>query len=326
VLDADRDNLIAALRYGADGGPAESAWRLAEGLEIYWEHCGLYEVGHALLDAMFAATGSGLQGATRVKALQALQESTFKVGQWERTLSLADEQLQLARTLGDRDAEFHALRSIVGAALALGDAQRAWSHVELVEALCAHSPVRAQNLWHYQAETLRALGRLDEAEPLYLQALHERVASGRRGSIINEAINLALLSLARPDPEGARRWIERAIDERARGDMGVYGVGHILLVAAALHAADGGWESAARLHGAAEAHLRRIGQRLEPIDLAPLEPFLAQARSAIAAEQHARAFDEGRALDQPSILLLAAACLPRRRGAAASPDHPSPAP
>jgi non-specific serine/threonine protein kinase len=316
VLDAERDNLIAALRYGADGGAADTAWRLAEGLGGYWGHCGLYEVGYALLEAMFAATQASLQGVARVKALQALQARAVDVGQWQRTLSLANEQLELARTLGDRNAEFSALSGSVTAALALGEAARAWSHIEAMEALSAHLPERVPILWHYKAVSLHALGRLDEAEPLYLQALQEAVAGGHPGRVINKTVNLALLSLARPDVEGARRWLERAIEARTRSDQGVYGMGHILLIAAALHAAGGGWEAAARLHGAAEAHLRRTGQRMEPIDMAPLEPFLAQARTAISAEQHAQAFEAGGALDPEAVLKLAADCLPR---AAAGP-------
>jgi tetratricopeptide (TPR) repeat protein len=266
---------------------------------------------------MFAATESSLHGATRVKALQALQACANAVGQWQRSLTLGNEQLELARALGDRNAEFSALGGGVTAALALGEAARAWSHIEAMEALCAQLPERVRILWHYKAVTLHALGRLDEAEPLFLRALEEAIASGRQGRVVNEAVNLALLSLSRPDVEGARRWLERAIEARTRSDQGDYGAGHILLIAAALHAAGGGWEAAARLHGAAEAHLRRTGQRMEPIDMAPLEPFLAQARTAISAEQHARAFEEGRELDPRAVLKLAADCLPRGAGGSA---------
>jgi hypothetical protein len=56
----------------------------------------------------------------------------------------------------------------------------------------------------------------------------------------------------------------------------------------------------------------RIGQRLEPLDMAPLAPFLTTARSAMSVDAYEEAFDEGRTLNQRSILLLAADCLPRR--------------
>jgi non-specific serine/threonine protein kinase len=313
ALDADRDNLIAALRYAADGGPAESGWRLARWLGSYWEHCGLVEVGHGLLEAMFAAAGSGLPAATRVMALQAMHKDAIRVGQWQRALSLAEEQLQLARSLGDRDAEFQALAGSVTSAQALNQGARVWSHVQQMEALCADLPERVRDLRHFKAVTLWALDRLDEAEPLFLQALDEKVASGDQGQVVNEAVNLALLSLARPDVEGARRWLERAVEARAHSDQGLYGVAHILLVAAALHAANRDWEVAARLHGAAEAHLRRVGQRIEPMDMAPLDPFLAQARASLAADAYARAHEEGRTLDDRSLVSLAADCLPGRR-------------
>ena len=312
VLDADRDNLIAALRYGAHGGVATQAWRLARALAGYWEERGLCELGHSLLEAMLAATGPELQGATRVMALQAARMAALHTGRYRRVMQLAEEHLELSRALDDPGEEFSARQGVADAALALDDAPRAWSQVESMEALCADRPERLRTLRHYKALALWALGRLDEAETLFRQKLDEAVERGMQGNIINAAVNLALVALARPDLDSARTWIERAIEVRARSDQGAYGVAHILLIAAALHAADQDWPAAARLHGAAEAHLRRTGQRIEPIDMAPLEPCLSQARSAIAADAYAKAYDEGRALDDRSILLLAADCSTRR--------------
>jgi hypothetical protein len=48
--------------------------------------------------------------------------------------------------------------------------------------------------------------------------------------------------------------------------------------------------------------------------MAPAAPFLSQARLAIPADACAKAFEEGRALDQHAVLLLAADCLPHRTG------------
>ncbi len=311
VLDADRDNLIAALRYGAHGGTPSVAWRLAGALEGYWQMCGLYELGHALLEAMLATAGPQLQRATRVMALRATGVAALRTGRYQRVMQLAQEQLQLARALGDQGEEFSALRGIAFAALALNDAPRAWSQVESMQTLCADRPERARTVRHVEAETLRALGQLDDAESLFRQNLDEAVANGTQSAIVHGAVCLALIALARPDLDTVRRWTERAIQVRARSDQGFYGVGHILLIAAALHAADRDWEVAARLHGAAEAHLQHTGQRIEPIDMAPLEPFLSQARSGLAADAYAKAYDEGRRLDDRSIVLLAADCLSR---------------
>jgi predicted ATPase/DNA-binding winged helix-turn-helix (wHTH) protein len=309
VLDADRDNLIAALRYGAHGGAPIQTWRLARALEGYWETFGLCELGHSLIEAMWAATAPGLDGVTRAMALRATRESALETGRYPRVMQLAEEHLQLARALGDQGEEFNALRGIAVAALALNDAPRAWSQVESMEALCAGRPERARTARHFRAEILRSLGRLDEAELLFRQNLDEAIASGRQGSIVNGAVALALIALARPELASARRWTERAIDVRARSDQGLYGIAHILLIAAALHAADRDWDMAARLHGAADAHLQHTGQRIEPIDMAPLEPFLSQARTALPPDAYAKAFDAGRALSQQSIVSLAAHCL-----------------
>jgi predicted ATPase/DNA-binding winged helix-turn-helix (wHTH) protein len=312
LLDADRDNLIAALRHGASGGDAETAWRLALLLGSYWERRGILEIGYALLEAQFSATEPAIQGAARVVALRAVRIVAVKTGRFRRGMQLAEEQLQLSRALGDQESELSAVQGIVVAALALDDAQRAWSHVELMEALAARQSEVPDTVRHMKAETLRALGRLDEAEALYRHNLDQAATRGDSAAIMHAAINLALLSLARPDVDTARTWIERVIKLRAQGDQGVYGVPYILYLAAALHAANQDSETAARLHGAAEAHLQHTGQRLEPIDIAPLAPFLAQVRSAISGEAYAKAFDEGRALDQRSVLSLAADCLPRR--------------
>ena len=311
ALDADRDNLIAALRYGAHGGTATQAWRLAQALDGCWETFGLCELEYSLTEAMLAATGPGLEGATRAMALRAAHKAALHTGRYRRVMQLAEEHLELSRALDDQGEEFGALRGIAFAALALNDAPRAWSHVESMEALCADRPERARIVRHVKAETLRALGHLDEAESLFRQNLDEAVDNGTQRVVLHGSVCLALIALARPDLDSARTWTERAIEVRARSDQGVYGVAHILLICAALQAADQDWQAAARLHGAAEAHLQRTGQRIEPIDMAPLEPFLSQARAALAADAHAKAYEEGRALDDRSIVLLAADCLPR---------------
>jgi non-specific serine/threonine protein kinase len=310
ALDPDRDNLIAALRYGAHGGTAKPAWRLARALVSYWEERGFCELGHSLVDAMLAATGPELQGATRFMALEAARMAALQTGRYPRVMQLAEEHLQLSRFQGDPGEGFSALKGIAVAALALDDAPRAWRAVESMEALCADRPERLRHFRHFKAEASRALGRLDEAEALFRQNLDEAVAGGRQGSIINGAVAPALIALARPNLESARAWTERAVEVRARSDQGVYGVAHILLIAAALHAAAQDWQTAARLRGAAEGHLQRTGMGIEPIDMAPLAPFLSQARSALAADAHAKAFEAGRALDERSILVLAADCLP----------------
>ncbi|MCW5633613.1 MAG: winged helix-turn-helix domain-containing protein [Rubrivivax sp.] len=307
LLDADRDNVIAALRHGAGGGDAQAAWRLASSLGRYWEKRGMAELGYSLLEAMLSSTQPAIQGAARLAALRAVRTVANTTGRFRRGRELTEEQLQLSRALGDREAEINAQIGMVVAALALDDAPQAWSHVESMEALAARRPQSAGDVRHYKAETLRALGRLDEAEPLYRQNLDEGAAM----DTIVAAINLALLELARPDLDAARAWIERLVEVRRQGDHGAHGVLHLLLVAAALHAAANEGVMAARLHGAAEALQQLTGQRLEPIDLAPLAPYLAQARAAIPAEDYAKAFEEGRALDQAAVMQLAADCLPR---------------
>ncbi len=312
-LDADRDNLIAALRYGANGGDPRTAWGLARSLTSYWETSGTAEVGYCLLESMLSARDAETQGETRVMALAALIDTAVRTGRFERTMQLADELLRLARSLGDQRGALRALERLVAARLALDDAAGAWSDVESMETLAGDWPGGLRSVRHMKAETLRAMGRLDDAEPLYRQNLDEAVSGGDGRHIILAAINLALLSLARPDLDAARKWVERIVEVRREGDYGVYGVGFILLVTAALRAAGGNGQEAARLHGAAEAHLLRIGQRLEPLDRAPLAPFLTTARSAMP-DAYEQAFNEGRVLTQPSILLLAAECLSRRAG------------
>ena len=312
ALVADQDNLIAALRYGAHGGTPARAWSLARALNKYWERCGLLELGHTLLEAMLAATGPELEGPTKARALSMASYSAINTGRYERCMQLAEEHLQLARALADPEQEFSALASMTMAALALNDAPAARRHVESMEALGLHGQERLlRTLRHFKAETSLALGCFDEAEALHRQNLDAAVAGGQHDRILHETVSLVLVALARPDLDSARAWTERALAVRARGDYGVYGVAHILLIAAALHAADEDWSAAARLHGAAEAQLHHSGQRMEPIDMASLAPFLAKARAALAADAYGQAFAAGRALDQPAILSLVADCLPR---------------
>ena len=145
------------------------------------------------------------------------------IGRFLRGMQLAEEQLQLSRTLGDEESELSAVQGIVVAALALDDAQRAWSHVELMEALAARQAEGPDTVRHMKAEALRALGRLNEAEALYRQNLDQAAMTGDSVAIMHAAINLALLSLARPDVDTARKWIERVIKLRAQGERWYFG-------------------------------------------------------------------------------------------------------
>jgi hypothetical protein len=71
---------------------------------------------------MLSARGAETHGETRVMALAALIDTAVRTGRFERTMQLADEQLRLARSLGDQGGAFHALERLVAARLALDDA------------------------------------------------------------------------------------------------------------------------------------------------------------------------------------------------------------
>ena len=109
-LDAERDNLRAALAWALESGEATAAMRLAAWLGRYWGARGLDQEGATWLEAALA-NGADVPGSARAVALSALGQIEKEWGHFEPAEAHLAEARSLFQAAGDvaglADADLH---------------------------------------------------------------------------------------------------------------------------------------------------------------------------------------------------------------------------
>src|SRR5919112_2007506 len=94
-LEAEHDNLRAALSWVLERGEAELGLRLAGALWPFWEAHGHYSEGRRWLEEALEKDGQA-SAAARAKALEGLGWSTYRQGDTDRAKAIAEEGLRLS--------------------------------------------------------------------------------------------------------------------------------------------------------------------------------------------------------------------------------------
>jgi DNA-binding SARP family transcriptional activator len=127
-LDAERANLVAACRHTAERGPYETAWRLADCLRGYFNHCGSNvdwsTVAHAGLDAAEADA----KPAAQASACLSLASLHATQGRFAQAITHNTTAYDLARQAGWSECESNALGSLGVLYLSLGELSPAAEH------------------------------------------------------------------------------------------------------------------------------------------------------------------------------------------------------
>jgi non-specific serine/threonine protein kinase len=330
-LEAELDNLRAALRWWAARGRAEPGLRLAGALTQFWYRGGHLAEGRAWLATFLAlpappAAGGRAARSARLTALGAAGELARHQGDHAAAGAHNSERLALARALGDRAASAQALIGLGLVAFAAGDRATAGARFEESLALAPGlAPGFLSGTLAYLALVAQAQGDRERARARFEEALRVSPTNaarwGRYYLAIEEgdfprarALEPAMatqgtagrgaaiyvsargaLALAEGDHARARELFGQSLAHwRASRDHG--GIAFVLAHFAALAAAEGRSRRAARLAGAAaEQHALRGGPR-SPVLQAHLERLLAQANRGAAGHAHAAAAQEGRAM------------------------------
>jgi predicted ATPase/class 3 adenylate cyclase len=252
-LEAEHDNLRAALDSSAANGDDQTALRLGGALGWFW-----YAHGHALegcsrLTDLLARTESAPE-ELRARPLYALGVLLDQRGEHERAAELVERSLAVFRTHGERER--------VGAALnSLGLIKRGLGDLEAARSLLEESLAVRRELGD-EARTASALsnlgvvafeqGDLDEAEARFTESLALDRAHGNEWGSAAALDNLAAVALERADAERARDLVRDTLEAAERvGDREV--IAFALEKAAVLAAMEGDAPRAGRLAGAADA-------------------------------------------------------------------------
>jgi tetratricopeptide (TPR) repeat protein len=152
-------------------------------------------------------------------------------------------------------------------------------------------------------------GRLDEATPLYEEALAIARRESNDSRIASYLCNLSAVDIAagRLSKAGERLKESIAIIERIRLE-GFAALGQ-LDQTSALACAHGDLGVAARLAGGAQGLLDRMGAQREPPDEKSIRPWIDRMRKVLADEAFEAAIAAGRSLDLEQALAQARAWL-----------------
>lgn len=316
-LEADAANLRAAMLHALEMGDVQSALRLTAGLWRYWLQTGRMAEGRGFARRAMDLPGADAETELRVRALDALGGLAYWAGDLVAANAIYEEELELARRIGDRP----------GTALALLDAFFTREYAGDVDGATA-AKAEAEDLYRELGDDF-GLARLQEAGFLILMAkgmatpqafvadLDERAAAleGLGDPYISRAAKAyrAFAAFQVGELKKAMAWLVRGIRDNLamheRSDAAL-----TLQFVVAVSPMVGRPDLGATIHGAAQGNFDRMGIRSpatyeDLVGMDPL-PILAQALGPAAFDEAVAA---GRRLSLEEAIDLteaAAATLP----------------
>jgi predicted ATPase/DNA-binding CsgD family transcriptional regulator len=302
-LEAEHDNLRAALGLAIESEQAEIGFRLAIALHWFWRVRGPVSEGHRWMETLLAGSGEVSPALLAALLTRAGDHATMQ-GKFARAIELQDAGVALARQLSDRKILVEALgwRGITD----LNEGQVDLGEQLVEEAVsfarecdvpfwCAWGPaLQAAIAARFRGDYARA-GELLEASNAVCQA-------GRM--VWPAAYNLVVMGAVAAN-QGDLDRAETPCRESLRltwaiGDRRYFAVG--LAGFARIVAARGDPERGARLCGAVNALLDATGAILTPTGQASYEGTLTAARAALGDAAVEAALTAGRAIQPQEVL------------------------
>jgi tetratricopeptide (TPR) repeat protein len=292
-LDAERDNIRAALTWALQAREAEIGLRIGSELWRYWQLRNHEQEARERLEELLAL-GSG-SASVRAKAQTMIGSMSFVLGDFETARRVLEESLPVHRRAGDT----RMISSTLGL-LALtgewGDSGLALSREALAVARESGDPVaQGHALWHVGV-ALAAVGEFDEAEQTLEEAVSHARSLGNLRSVGSWQKTLAGLAIARGDRARARRLFEESLAIHRALDDG-WGVSHALSSLSLLALEAGDAETARALLSEALAIERKSSHQARLANALEVSARLAAAdgQPALAIRLYARAalFREG---------------------------------
>ena len=304
-LSRDYENVRASLEWSlASEETAEMAWEAVSRLPVYWYRRGLHAEGIEWLERALSISGT-MPPTTHIALHCGLATLYLFHGDSALARRHGDEALALAREIGDeqsllaalttvaRNGTWHSEERAVREAIAIGEEGLALARKTGDE---VHRSILLTNL----GEAFRTLGDLERAFEANRESLGIRQGSAR----VSNLYNLGHIALELGDEQQAdERYAEAyRVAREFRDPMGLV---NQLGAIAQLSASRGRHDKAARLFGAFETHLDRMGIAETPPDRRTRERFFVLSRDALGVVEFERAWKEGSAMTVEEALALA---------------------
>lgn len=304
-LSRDYENVRAALEWSlGSAGTSGMAWEAVSQLPFYWYRRGLHAEGIEWLERALSMPGT-MPPTTRIALRCGLATLHLFHGEFTLARRHGDEALALAREIGDEQSLLTALTTVarngtwstdergVRQAIALGEEGLALARKTGDE---PHLSILLTNL----GEAFRTLGDLERAFEVNRESLEFRPGSAR----VSNLYNLGHIALEMGDEQQASEHYAEAyrVAREFRDPMGLVNqIGAL----AQLSVSRGRHDKAARLFGAFDRHLDRLGIAETPPDRRTRERFLKISRDALGVLAFGRAWEEGSAMTVEEALALA---------------------
>ncbi len=306
--ELNRGNLRAALAWTIERQNPELAYPLIIESNRFWRARGPVQEGIEWMEAVLALPAPSLSEKTEL--LELIADHVALLGEVERAIARGQESVQLARSLGDPRRLDMALMAFGRAWLMCNEPEGA---VPLLQE--AIELARANELRAHLANDLGTLGVAMHmlGDPLRAIALLEEGLALAKAENFAYVIGVILERLGDPVrqigdlvrarslyQEGLRLGLEH--NEQRNVAVGLAGL-------AILSVMEGRPEQAARLCGAIDAIMQRVGTALTPGGRENHDAAASQARSALGTERFDRLWQEGRTIPPADFLIEAPAVI-----------------
>ena len=290
-LDAEHDNIRAAVRYANEAGEADTALALVAPLWRYWVMRGRLVEGRELVTSALALGGGPAQ--TRLRAANGAGILVAEMGDFEIARSYFEESLALAHETGEREREARAGNNLGILALYAGDFETAVSRYEAAMELARELgddrtiSLMAQNL----GLAYDGAGRPEEAIELMEESL--KLARGADDPAHLSSTMRALARTLLPHDRERSRALLRSGLEISHSISDNNAIAPCLDTAAALSEDP---RAGAQMWGAADQLRREAGAIRQPDETAFAAQVESTLRGALGDEGFAAAVAEGAAM------------------------------
>jgi predicted ATPase/class 3 adenylate cyclase len=304
-LQAEHDNLRAALRWALETGASELGLVLAGSLWRFWHLRGHLTEGRRWLEELLRLPAASPQA--RAKGLTGLAGLRYWQGDYQGAIGLYEEAWQIFRELEDDPGIADTLHSLSYPVQFLGDHARTR---ELLEAsrtafLKAGDEVgAARAALPASFVAIREDGDHAEARRLLEESLELLREGGDWWGLANNLQLLGVVARLQGRLEEAHRLLEEAL--RLHWEAGdVAGIATVLDTLAFVAVAEEQWTQAASLSAATSALEESIGGSVPRVPLMLGSNPLEEARAHLSEEAFAAAYQTGRAMSLEEVLAYA---------------------
>jgi predicted ATPase/class 3 adenylate cyclase len=309
-LRRDHANLRGAMRWAIDAGDVETALRFVGALWRYWQLDGHLAEGADLAAETLGMPGAQAPTAARLAGVTGAGGIAYWQGRSDEAMGWYDEQVNLAKRLGDRAAEADGMYNAMYGRFAHRDIEGARAHLERARALYSELGDErgfARTEWTRGTITMNT-GQVAEARSIFVEALRQSQANDDPWY---EALALGSLSWCgffEDDlPAAIEYFVRSLLVDQALGDVASMSIA--LEVGAYVAVEIGRPDVAAELLGAMETAMVTYGVR-QPAGIAALMAPRAprqRVEQALDASTMAGAMERGRrmSLDEVVELIIA---------------------